>query len=415
MARSKQAQSASRGGRASRPKTAQNRNPGSNRETAARQQAIQRPVTNGNHRPIRYAVVGAGHIAQNAVLPAFRNTRGACELTALFSGDSRKRRELARIYGLRHVFDYDEFDDACRADLFDAVYIALPNSLHCEYTCRAAEAGIHVLCEKPLATTVAECRQMIDAAAASDVRLMTAYRLHFEPANLRAIQIARSGRLGQLRLFNSVFTMQVRDRNIRLESELGGGPLYDLGIYCINAARYLFDDEPVEVVAQRADGNDERFDEVEEALAGILRFPDDRIASFICGFGSADASYYHLLGTRGDLCVDPAYEYEGRLAHTLTVGGKTSRTVFRKGDQFAPELIYFADCIRNGVDPEPSGEEGLIDVAIIRALHRSASTGEAVRLGRMPRDASPTPQQEIRRRPPRKPALVNADSAHIEE
>src|SRR5262249_47736888 len=148
------------------------------------------------------------------------------------------------------TYDYGEYDDCLDSGEIDAVYIALPNHLHAEYAIRAARAGIHVLCEKPMAVTERECVAMIDACERARVKLMIAYRLHFDPANLAAVEVASSGGLGELRLFDSVFCNEVTDeRNIRLRRATGGGPLFDIGIYCINAARYLFRAEPVEVAA----------------------------------------------------------------------------------------------------------------------------------------------------------------------
>jgi glucose-fructose oxidoreductase len=249
---------------------------------------------------------------------------------------------------------------------------------------------------------------MIDEADEADVRLMIAYRLHFEAANLKAIEIARSGKLGELRIFNSLFTMSVKPDDIRVEKDLGGGPVYDLGIYCINAARYVFQDEPYEVLATAASADDERFREVPEMVSAILRFPDERLATFTCSFGSADASFFELVGTRGRLAVNPAYEYAEALKHELTVSGKKSSQKFPKRDQFAPELIYFSDCVLRGKTPEPSGLEGLADVRIIEAIRESCRSGRAVRLGRFASVRHPSPRQEIYRPPIRKPELVHA-------
>ena len=171
---------------------------------------------NGSFRrsPIRYGVVGLGHIAQVAVLPAFAHAAHS-ELTALISDDNTKLRELSRRYRVPHTYSYEEYDRCLREGHIDAVYLALPNSLHCEYATRAARAGIHVLCEKPMAVTESECRQMIHAARQAKVKLMVAYRLHLERANVKAVDIVRSGKLGKLRMFNSTFTMQVRPGDIR--------------------------------------------------------------------------------------------------------------------------------------------------------------------------------------------------------
>jgi predicted dehydrogenase len=362
-------------------------------------------------RKIRYAVVGLGHIAQVAVLPAFAHAARNSELTALVSADPVKHEKLRKKYRVQNTYSYDQYDECLRSGAIDAVYIALPNNMHCEFTVRAAQAGIHVLCEKPMAVAEEECEQMIAAAANARVQLMIAYRLHFEKANLQAIDIARSGKLGNPRFFSSVFSMQVKDDNIRLKRDLGGGTLYDIGIYCINASRYLFGAEPTQVFAFSISGNDPRFREVDETTGALLRFPQDRLASFTCSFGSSDVSAYEIVGTEGELRVEPAYEYVGELKHRLTVKGKTRERTFSRRDQFAPELIYFSNCIINKVNPEPSGAEGFADVRIIRALYRSAELGRPVELEPFPKRQRPGPEQEITRPPVKKPELVNVQSA----
>jgi glucose-fructose oxidoreductase len=368
--------------------------------------------TNSSQRKLRYAVVGLGHIAQVAVLPAFAHAGQNSELAALVSDDATKRRELGQQYQVK-TYSYDEYDDCLRSGQIDAVYIALPNHLHCEYTVRAAEAGVHVLCEKPMAVTEEECEQMIHAARASDVRLMIAYRLHFEQCNLKAVEIARSGQLGELRIFNSVFNMQVKPGDIRVQGDMGGGTLYDIGVYCINAARYLFQDEPEEVIAFSANGGDPRFREVDEMTSAVLRFPGERLASFTTSFGAADVGEYRIVGTKGDLRVEPAYSYAEKLVHHLTVGGKTTRQTFAMRDQFAPELIYFSDCVLQRREPEPSGEEGLADIRIVRALYQSAMSRQPVMLPELEKRRRPTMEQEIRRPAVSKPELVHAESPHL--
>lgn len=371
-------------------------------------------LLSSRHPPLRYAVVGIGHIAQNAVLPAFANAKKRCRLTALISDDPVKRVKVARQYEVEHVFDYREYDEACRSGVFDAVYIALPNSMHAEFTCRAAQAGIHVLCEKPMAVTSEECTEMIRCCREHDVRLMIAYRLHFEKANLGAVELVQRGKLGEPRIFNSVFSMQVRDENIRVQADMGGGPLYDIGIYCINAARYLFRAEPLDVIASAVQKNEPRFAEVPEAVSAVLRFPGERIAAFTCSFGAADVSQYQVVGAKGDLRLDPAYEYRGELVQHITLKGRTRKKTFSRGDQFAPELIYFADCVRERRDPEPGGAEGLKDVRIIEALRESMMTGTRVALEELPADRPPRKQQQMKKRPARRKELVHAQSPHPE-
>jgi glucose-fructose oxidoreductase len=278
--------------------------------------------------------------------------------------------------------------------------------MHCDYAVRAAQAGVHVLVEKPMAVTEEECERMARAARDSGVKLMVAYRLHFERANLEAIEVARSGRIGEARLFSSTFTMHVVPGNIRVKSALGGGVLYDIGIYCINAARGLFRDEPVEARAATSGS----IGEVEESVSCILRFPNERIAAFTCSFGAADVSEYRVVGSKGDLAVEPAYEYAMALQHRLTLDGEVKERRFAKRDQFAPELLYFSDCVLRNQDPEPSAEEGLADVRIIRALYRSAEAGQPVELKPYEKRDRPSLEQEIRRPPIDKPKTVHAQA-----
>jgi glucose-fructose oxidoreductase len=293
----------------------------------------------------------------------------------------------------------------------DAVYIALPNSMHAEYTVRAARAGVHVLCEKPMAVTVDECSRMIRACRDHGVKLMIAYRLHFEEINLRAIDLVRRGRIGEPKFFNSSFAMTVRPGNIRTKKEMGGGTLYDIGVYWINAARYLFGAEPDEVMAISVNSGTAKLDEIDESTGALLRFDTERVAAFVTSFNSADVGSYRIVGTKGQLHVDPAYEYAEGLGYELTVNGKTTRHRIGKRDRFAPELLYFSDCIIKDRLPEPSGEEGLQDVRIVQALYKSARIGKAVRLPPFERSKRPSGRERITRPGVRKPALVKVQSA----
>jgi glucose-fructose oxidoreductase len=263
-----------------------------------------------------------------------------------------------------------------------------------------------------MAVTEEDCRSMIRVAEQHDVKLMVAYRLHFEEANLKAIDLVQSGRLGEPRLFDSVFTMTVKQGDIRLNPrELGGGTLYDIGVYCINAVRNLFGAEPMEVVAFSANNGDQRFLQCEETTSAILRFPGrERLASFTCSFGAADVSSYRVVGSKGELVMDPAYEYAGELKQKVTIDGRTRERTFAKRDQFAPELVSFSECILSGAAPEASGWEGLADVRIIRALYRSADSGRPVTLEPFTKEDRPSGAQELKRPPVRKPRLVNTEA-----
>jgi glucose-fructose oxidoreductase len=385
------------------------------RTIASRTSALmpQRAHKNGDDgtERVRYAVVGLGYISQSAVLPAFEHARRNCELTALVSDSRYKLRQIGEEYGVDLQFTYDEYDDVCASGAIDAVYIALPNSMHREYTERAARHGVHVLCEKPMAVTTADCRAMINAARANQIKLMVAYRLHFEPANLEAAEIAKSSRLGNVRIFNSLFTMQVKAGDIRLKRALGGGTLYDIGIYCINAARMIFRAEPIEVFAASANNGEDRFAEVDEMTSAVLRYPGDRLATFTTSFGAADTSRYEIVGTKGTLTVDPAYEIGETLVHHQTIDGRTRKHRFTRRDQFAPELEYFADCILQDREPEPSALEGLADVQIIQGLYQSARSRRPVRLT-VHSDAAPSRTQSMYKRPVRRRRLVATSVPH---
>ncbi len=359
---------------------------------------------------VRYAVVGLGYISQIAVLPAFAHASENSELTALVSSDPEKLKKLARKYCVAATYSYDQFDECLKSGEIDAVYIALPNNMHRVYTEAAASAGIHVLCEKPMAFTEEDCEAMISACDTAQVKLMIAYRLHFERGNLDAITTVNSGKLGEPRIFSSVFSQQVKPGNTRLKKDIGGGPLYDMGIYCINAARYLFKAEPYEVFAWNLTGQDKdgRFREVPEMASALMRFPGERIAQFT-SFGAADRSEYEIVCTKGTLRMDPAYELAKALKAEVTVAGKMSQQTFEKRDQFAPELVYFSDCIANNKTPEPSGEEGLADVRVIRAILESAKSGRSVRVSETRVSGRPDKKLEISKPPiASPPELINA-------
>jgi predicted dehydrogenase len=354
---------------------------------------------------VRYAVVGLGHIAQIAVLPGFAQAQNST-LAALVSDDPEKLRKLSRRYGVRHVCSYEDADELFESGEVDAVYITLPNAMHREYTERAARAGLHVLCEKPMAVTSDDCERMIQVTRENAVRLMIAYRLHFERGNLEAAEMAHSGTLGDLRFFSSNFSMQVAPENFRSSRKLGGGPLYDIGIYCINAARAAFAAEPTAVLATAVTRRDQRFREIPETVAVMMKFPQERIASFTCSFGGADRSAYEIVGTKGSITLDPAYEYAQGVEYVLRLGKRKREKRYEKSDQFAPELIYFSDCILNDSEPEPSGEEGIADVRVIEALNRSIETGRWVSPELPQRRRRPTLRQEIRRPGIQPPPLV---------
>ena len=354
---------------------------------------------------VRYAVMGLGHIAQTAVLPAFAHARGSSTVTALISSDATKLRKLGRRYGVDGLYSYEQFDECMESGEIDALYMALPNHLHAEYTIRAARHGVHVLCEKPMAVTETDAEAMIRACESNGVRLMIAYRLHFEKANLAAMELVR---VGQDRRAARTSTRCSRWRCARAISgcarRRAAGPLYDIGIYCINAARVS--------VPRRADRGPRR---ERAARHGALRRGARRCSARRCGSRTtaspissaasarADCAEYRVVGTKGHVRLEPAYEYAMELKQYVTTGDKPRERVFAKRDQFAPELAYFSDCIQRGAEPEPSGWEGLADVRIIEALYRSAEKRKPIALAPFEKTRRPSESQEIHRPPVNRP------------
>ncbi len=357
-------------------------------------------------RQVGFAVVGLGQIAQQQVLPAFAHAERNARLVGLVSSHDEKLKKLGRRYRLKNLFSYDDLERCLALPEVDAVYIATPNTRHLEFAERAARAGKHVLCEKPMEVDEDRCRRMIRACEDAGVKLMVAYRLHFDPANLHGVELLSKGRIGEPKFFTSDFSQQVEEGDIRLREETGGGTLWDIGIYCINASRYLFRDDPIEVFALATRGQEMRFAEVEESASCVLRFPDDRVASFTCSFGAAVTSSWRLVGTKGDLRLDMAYAYSEPRELVITVNGRSTTRTWAEFDQFAPELEHFSDCVLQNRDPEPDGYEGLADVRIITALYESARLGRPVRVQPVVRTRRPEPSQAVAKPKIREPELV---------
>lgn len=252
---------------------------------------------------------------------------------------------------------------------------------------------------------------MVAAARTHNVRLMTAYRLHFERANLGTLALVRAGKLGQPRFITASFSMQVAAGNVRLQpAAAGGGPLYDLGVYCINAARHLFAAEPIAVSAFAANDGEPRFADTHEMMSCLLRFPDQRLASFTVSAGATDTSWYEIVGSRGRIRMDRAYELAAPLVRTVEVDGRITRSRYPKRDQFAPELLHFSTAVLSGKEPVPSGEEGLADVRVVTALLESARRGQTIELEPQALAAQPSLRLERRRPPIARPTLIDAEN-----
>lgn len=317
---------------------------------------------------IRFGVIGAGWIAQEAFLPAVRQT-GNAEVTAIVSGNAEKARRLAEFHGIADVYEYAEFDAMAASGKVDAVYVATPNSSHREYAVRAARHGLHALVEKPLATSMADAQSMIAAAKAAGVLLMTAYRLHNDPATFRVAEMISQGIIGDPRFFSSAFAFQSAPDNHRLKASHWGGPLQDLGVYCLNAARHVFRENPLRAFSSSSFGrNDPRFREVEEGVAVTLEFSHGRMAQFYAGFGADAVDWFQVAGTKGSISLHNAYRFDVARRLTLMRNDEAEVTDFAKTDNFSGMIAYFADCIRRGEVPLADGAEGLADMVAMIAI-----------------------------------------------
>ncbi len=332
-------------------------------------------------RKIGYAVIGLGEIAGH-FMPGVRGSQH-CQITALVSGDRAKAERMAAEYGVPtgSIYSYEEFDRIRDNKTVDAVYVALPNSMHAEYTVRAAKAGKHVLCEKPMAVSVAECAQMIAACQAANVKLMIAYRLHYEPVTKKAIELVRSGVIGQVEVLESSFGFDSKPGVWRLQKKLaGGGPLADVGIYSLNAMRYLTGEEPAEFKAFcSVIDKDGRFAEVEENCSWTMRFPSGVLASCATSYGANLPGFFKVHGPKGWVAAEPAFGYDG-LVLTARYGGGNGvkpeefrmESDYKDPAQFGWEADHLAECILGGREPATSGEEGLRDMRYIAEIYKSA-------------------------------------------
>jgi len=334
---------------------------------------------------VGYAVVGLGHFAEYVVLPGFRDSRKA-KLVALVSGDERKARRLAKKFGASDCYTYDGYAQCLDNSKVDAVYIATNNSTHAKFTVQAAAAGKHVLCEKPMAVNVAECRQMIDACRANNVLLMIAYRKYFEPASLDLKRLVGSGKLGRLKFIQSAFSIYLRPRGGRpawhFDRELaGGGALPDVGVYCVNTARLVTGQDPVQARAYQWTVAPQIFKDVDENIAFTLNFPDGLVMQAIASWGGAEESFLHIVGEKGWATLAPAYQYDEVRQLYGRLGGRPFQKKYKVINELALELDGLADCIRRNREPRPSGAEGLRDVAVMEAIYQSAREGRPVKIG----------------------------------
>jgi predicted dehydrogenase len=332
-------------------------------------------------KKVGFALVGLGDLALTQVLPAFALSQNAAPV-ALVSGHREKAEKVAAHYQIspKNIYNYENYDSIRDNPDVQVIYVILPNSLHAEYTIRGFQAGKHVLCEKPMAVTEQECQQMIDAGKKANRKLMIGYRLRYEPYNQTMIEMARKQAYGQLKVISAQNMQNVKAPNIRLSKALGGGPLSDVGIYCLNAARYITGEEPIEVSAmQWADPKDERFREVPETIVFTLRFPSGILAHCSGSFSTGRSEGYRVTTSQGYFELNPSFSYSGQRLRIKANNAETE-LILNPQNHFAKELDHFADCVNGNTEPWTPGKEGLADIRIMTRIQQAADEGRTIKI-----------------------------------
>jgi len=342
---------------------------------------VTRALAQGSRRKIGFAICGLGRLSELRIAPAFAKTQH-CRLAGLITDTPEKSREWQARYGIpaRSVYTYETMERMADDRDIDVVYIVTPNALHAEQTSRAARAGKHVFCEKPMEVSVEKCRQMIDACKAANRLLGIAYRCRYDPNHLECIRIARALEFGPIRTIDAGFGNRLttgRAGKWRLERQLsGGGALVDMGIYALQATRYLTGEEPVEVSAFETKPDPARFVEVDEQMSWLARFPGGVVANCAASYDTSGLNFFKVHAERGWFGLEPAFSSVG--THGERSDGKV--IALAVPDPFAAEMDDFARCILEGRPSNVSGEEGLKDVRIATAIYESARTRRVVKL-----------------------------------
>jgi len=328
-------------------------------------------------RPIGWCVIALGRISMDHFMPGVKISQTG-KIVALVSGHRDKAEKQAAIYGVSSnaIYSYENMDAIRDNKEIDAVYVALPNSMHAEYTIRSAKAGKHVLCEKPMATSVADAKSMIDACKAADRKLMIAYRCQYDPEHIKAMEMIRSGQLGQVQAIESAFGFNISPGEWRLDRKLsGGGPLMDVGIYCLNASRYLTGEEPNNIKAfSSVIDHDGRFNTVEENVSWTMEFPSGIVAACNTTYGANMNGYFRVHGAKAAIEMQNAFNYDGM--HLTAQIGREQKidevSPIREPMEFTRQADHFADCIRNNKTPKTPGEEGLRDTELLSQIYQAA-------------------------------------------
>lgn len=334
----------------------------------------------GSGKPIGYALIGLGTISDIFGRGCLKLAGKNIKVTALVTGHGdTKGKEWAARYGIPEtsIYTYETFDTIRDNKAVDAVYVGLPNSMHKEFTVRAAKAGKHVLCEKPMAVSSAECRDMIAACKQASVHLMIAYRCHYDPTHLETERLIQTGAIGQIQAFEGGFGFNAPTHNFwRLDPKLaGGGPIMDVGIYPLNAMRYFSREDPTAftaIVATR-DHTTGRFRGMEQTMEFTMTFPSGILASIGTSYGEDMPGFLRIHGDKGTLELGPAYSYTGIHLRSLSDHVEADKTSpDEETFHFQLEATHFADCIRTNTTPRTPGEEGLKDLQAIEGIYRAA-------------------------------------------
>ena len=336
---------------------------------------------------VGFAIVALGRLSMEEILPAFAQSK-MCKVTALVSGSPEKLKAVGAQYAIPpdSLYSYDDFDRIAQNENVQVIYIVLPNSMHKEFTLRAAAAKKHVLCEKPIATSVADAQAMVAACADAKVKLMIAYRCRYQPHHVELIKRAQSGALGPIKMVEAINAQNQGDINQwRLKKALsGGGALPDVGIYCLNAARAVLGEEPTEIEAQMySTPNDPRFREVEESVTWLMRFPSGALANLSTSYGIHRASRMAVHLDGGGLVLEKAFPYKGQELHEIKAIDKKetdSIIAVTPQDHFAVEMDHMAECVMKNTMPRTPGEEGVRDSIIADAIYRAAESRTTVKL-----------------------------------
>jgi predicted dehydrogenase len=339
---------------------------------------VTRALAAASKKKLGFALCGLGNLSTNQIAPALQKTAN-CRLAAIITGTPAKAVKWQAQYNIpdRNIYSYETMHRIADNPDIDVVYVVTPNGIHLDNALVAAKAGKHVFCEKPMEISVERCQRMIDAVKAAGRLLGIGYRCRFEPHHLECVRLAHEKEFGAVKLIDAHFGFNIEPSVWRLKRSLsGGGPLMDVGIYCLQATRYLTGEEPIWVSATTTQGDPARFSEVEASVLWQTKFPGGTISHCGSSYTAAGIGYFRAIAEQGWFSLDPAFNYGG--IRGMRSDGQVID--FEPTDQFAVEMDNFAQCIMEKTPTRVPGEEGLRDVRIMTSIYESARTGRPVEL-----------------------------------